>query len=87
VDPDGTVEWRTRELEPAMNVVTVPVRTRGTIATEVGAVPEWILILMGAGATAVALVSRKRTSNAIDTNVPPAAPARPEDHGYASEER
>ncbi|MFF4776822.1 apolipoprotein N-acyltransferase [Microtetraspora fusca] len=87
VDPNGTVEWRTRELEPAMNVVTVPVRTRGTIATEVGAIPEWILILMGAGATAVALVSRKRTSNAIGTDVPPVPPAQPDDHGYASEER
>lgn len=87
VDPDGTVEWQTRELEPAMNVVTVPVRTRDTLATELGAVPEWMLILMGAGATAVAVISRKRTRNVSDVDVPPVPPVRPEGIGDASEER
>ncbi|GLX01659.1 apolipoprotein N-acyltransferase [Microtetraspora sp. NBRC 16547] len=87
VKPDGTVAWRTRELEPAMNVVTVPVRTRDTLATEVGALPEWILILMGAGATAVAVISRKRTRNAAVADVPPVRQARSADLGDASEER
>lgn len=54
VTPDGKVSWRTRELVPDMNVVKVPVRTKETIATRVGALPEWALMLMGAVAVAVA---------------------------------
>ncbi|NUP62042.1 MAG: apolipoprotein N-acyltransferase [Nonomuraea sp.] len=54
VTPDGKVSWRTRELVPDMNVVTVPVRTKETIATRVGALPEWALMMMGAVAVAVA---------------------------------
>ncbi|MBP2703718.1 apolipoprotein N-acyltransferase [Microbispora sp. RL4-1S] len=61
VDPEGTVEWRTAELVPGMNVVDVPVRTKNTLASRVGALPEWTLILMGAGAT-VAAISRRRKS-------------------------
>jgi len=54
VHPDGRVLWRTGELVSAVNVVQVPVRTATTLATRVGALPEWVLILMGAGATASA---------------------------------
>ena len=45
--PDGRVAWRTGELVSAVNVVQVPVRTATTLATRVGALPEWVLILMG----------------------------------------
>jgi apolipoprotein N-acyltransferase len=61
VDPDGKVEWRTKELVPGMNVVDVPVRTKNTLASEVGALPEWVLILMGAAAT-MATIFRRRKS-------------------------
>lgn len=37
-----------------MNVVRVPVRTEQTLATKVGALPEWALMVMGAAAAAVA---------------------------------
>jgi len=62
VAPDGRVEWRTGELVPAMNVVKLPVRTENTLATDVGAIPEWILILMGAGAVAAATFAARRKS-------------------------
>lgn len=62
VDPDGKVTWQTGELVPDRIVVTVPVRTRDTIATKVGALPEWILILMGLGATVTAIPAQWRKS-------------------------
>ncbi|WP_329079398.1 MULTISPECIES: apolipoprotein N-acyltransferase [unclassified Streptosporangium] len=62
VTPSGSIAWRTGELVPAMKVLTVPVRTAQTIATRVGALPEWALILVGAGATAAAW--RRRTPRA-----------------------
>ncbi|GAA4201372.1 apolipoprotein N-acyltransferase [Streptosporangium oxazolinicum] len=62
VTPSGSIAWRTGELVPAMNVLTVPVRTARTIATRVGALPEWALILVGAGAVAAAW--RRRTPRA-----------------------
>jgi apolipoprotein N-acyltransferase len=54
VTPEGTVAWRTGELVADMNVVTVPVRTRNTLAGKIGALPEWALILMGTAALAAA---------------------------------
>ncbi|WP_436759722.1 apolipoprotein N-acyltransferase [Streptosporangium sp. V21-05] len=62
VTPSGSIAWRTGELVPAMNVLTVPVRTARTVATRVGALPEWALILVGAGAVAAAW--RRRTPGA-----------------------
>ncbi|MEU5866053.1 apolipoprotein N-acyltransferase [Nonomuraea sp. NPDC047529] len=60
VTPDGKVSWQTRELVPDMNVVTVPVRTQETIATKVGELPEWALMLMGAVAVGVAALRGRR---------------------------
>ncbi|MFD8530469.1 apolipoprotein N-acyltransferase [Streptosporangium canum] len=54
VTPDGTVAWRTDELVPAANVLRIPVRTAETVATRVGALPEWALILVSVGALAAA---------------------------------
>ncbi|MBB2913708.1 apolipoprotein N-acyltransferase [Streptosporangium becharense] len=65
VTPEGSIAWRTGELVPAMNVLTVPVRTQQTVATRVGALPEWALILVGAGAVAAAL--RRRTAGMART--------------------
>nr|WP_240777924.1 apolipoprotein N-acyltransferase [Nonomuraea basaltis] len=53
VTPDGKVSWQTRELVADMNVVKVPVRTQETIATKVGALPEWALMVMGVAAAGV----------------------------------
>ncbi|MEV0587259.1 apolipoprotein N-acyltransferase [Nonomuraea sp. NPDC050310] len=58
VTPDGKVAWSTAERVRDMTVVTVPVRTAGTLATRLGPAPEWALVL--AGAAAVALGWRRR---------------------------
>jgi apolipoprotein N-acyltransferase len=48
---------------PASTVLTIPVRTAETIATRVGALPEWVLILVGLGA--LAAVWRRRTRSLV----------------------
>src|SRR5690606_5404411 len=63
VTPDGKVSWQTRELVADMNVVTVPVRTQETIATKVGALPEWALMVMGAAAAGVAAWRGRRRAD------------------------
>ncbi|MBG0816735.1 apolipoprotein N-acyltransferase [Planomonospora sp. ID82291] len=60
VTPEGKVVWETRELVQDMAVLRVPVRTRATVATTVGALPEWALILMGTAALAAVPVLRRR---------------------------
>ncbi|MFC4062198.1 apolipoprotein N-acyltransferase [Planomonospora corallina] len=63
VTPDGEVVWRTGELVADTAVLTVSVRTERTVATRVGAVPQWALILVGTVALAmvpVAPVLRRR---------------------------
>ncbi|WP_083502657.1 apolipoprotein N-acyltransferase [Sphaerimonospora mesophila] len=62
VTPDGRVAWRTGELVADMNVVEVPVRTQSTLAARIGALPEWILILIGATATVAAIAKARRNS-------------------------
>jgi apolipoprotein N-acyltransferase len=54
VTPEGRVAWSSKELVDDMTVVKVPIRTEQTVATRVGAVPEWALIAVGAGAIALA---------------------------------
>ncbi|MFJ2033599.1 apolipoprotein N-acyltransferase [Streptosporangium sp. NPDC087985] len=60
VTPEGRVAWRTGELVPAANVLRVPVRSAETVATRVGALPEWALILVSAGALAAGWRRRPR---------------------------
>ncbi len=60
VDPDGKVRWRTAERVADMAVVDVQIRKGETLATRVGALPERALLLIGAGALAVALSRRRR---------------------------
>ena len=61
VGPDGRVGWHTGELVAGMDVLDVPVRTKNTVAAEAGALPEWIMILMGAGATVAAISGRRKS--------------------------
>ncbi|MFG1695056.1 apolipoprotein N-acyltransferase [Nonomuraea sp. NPDC049309] len=63
VTPDGKVSWQTRELVADMNVVKVPVRTKETIATKVGALPEWALMVMGAAAAGFAAWRGRRRAD------------------------
>ncbi|WP_246148043.1 apolipoprotein N-acyltransferase [Nonomuraea turkmeniaca] len=60
VTPDGKVSWQTRELVADMNVVKVPVRTQETLATKVGALPEWALMMGAAAAVVAAWRARRR---------------------------
>ncbi|GIH72850.1 apolipoprotein N-acyltransferase [Sphaerimonospora thailandensis] len=62
VTPDGRIAWRTGELVADMNVVDVPVRTGTTLAARLGALPEWILIFIGATATVAAIAKARRNS-------------------------
>lgn len=64
VGPDGRVRWRTDELVPDMTVVEVPVRTEPTIATRLGAWPEWILIVVGMGVLGAVVLRQRRTNRA-----------------------
>lgn len=59
VDPAGRVVWRTAEKVAGMAVVTVPVRNGETLATRAGALPEWAILLMAAGAVTVAFPRRR----------------------------
>ncbi|SEL79669.1 apolipoprotein N-acyltransferase [Nonomuraea pusilla] len=68
VTPDGKVAWRTRELVADMTVVQVPVRTRETVATRVGAAPEWALMVMGAAAVGAAAWRGRRRGDRMGTD-------------------
>ncbi|GII78066.1 apolipoprotein N-acyltransferase [Sphaerisporangium rufum] len=74
VDPTGQVRWRTAEKVADSTVVEVPVRTGQTLATRLGALPEWTLVLAAALALAAASRPRRPAAPAGDSvdSVPPA---------------
>ncbi|MBO0851282.1 MAG: apolipoprotein N-acyltransferase, partial [Pseudonocardia sp.] len=55
ISPDGTVRTRSALFTPAALVDRVPLRTTVTLATRLGAVPEWVLAAMGVLALGFAL--------------------------------
>lgn len=65
VTPDGKVAWQTKERVADMTVAKVPVRTKTTIATQVGGAPEWALILVGAAAVGVAAWRGRRRDDSV----------------------
>ncbi|MDL5158186.1 apolipoprotein N-acyltransferase [Actinomycetospora termitidis] len=65
IAPDGTVLDRTGELfTPGVLVDEVPLRTTTTLATRLGAVPEWVAAGLAVAAVATALVARRREGRA-----------------------
>jgi apolipoprotein N-acyltransferase len=54
VEPDGRVRTQSGEFVPDIQVAQVPARTARTVADRVGALPEWLLALLGIGAVGVA---------------------------------
>lgn len=60
VQPDGSVTQQTRLFTRDLLVATVPLRSTTTLATRLGAVPEWALTALGAAAVAVTVVQRRR---------------------------
>jgi apolipoprotein N-acyltransferase len=60
VAPDGSVVRRTSLFTPAVVVADIAQRDSATVATRLGAAPEWLLAALGAGALAAALVRGRR---------------------------
>jgi apolipoprotein N-acyltransferase len=58
--PDGHVQARSGELTSETIVADVPLRTSRTLASRVGAAPEWLLAALGLAAAAVATVAARR---------------------------
>ncbi|WP_214105518.1 apolipoprotein N-acyltransferase [Acrocarpospora catenulata] len=57
VSPDGALGWQSAEQVADRTVLTVPVRTRDTLATRLGGLPELVLILVGAAAILAAVAA------------------------------
>ena len=67
IDPDGTVTQSTTQFTPAVLVNRTELRDTVTLATRLGAVPEAVLVALGVGAVAVAVLqSRKRRTAGKD---------------------
>ncbi|MEO3812550.1 apolipoprotein N-acyltransferase [Sphaerisporangium sp. B11E5] len=66
VDHTGKIRWRSAEKVTAKAVLDVQVRTGQTLATRLGPLPEWILLLAGVGALGAAL-ARRRAPRPKDT--------------------
>jgi apolipoprotein N-acyltransferase len=62
IDPDGTVTQSTTQFTPAVLVNRTVLRDTVTLATWLGAVPEWVLVALGVGAVGVAVSRRRRTA-------------------------
>jgi apolipoprotein N-acyltransferase len=62
IDPDGTVTQSTTQFTPAVLVQRTVLRDTVTLATRLGAVPEWVLVAVGVGAVGVAVARRGRTA-------------------------
>jgi apolipoprotein N-acyltransferase len=63
IDTHGTVTWHSRVFTPAVKVATVATGTRHTLATRVGAGPEWVIA--GIGALGILAALRRRRTRRI----------------------
>jgi len=67
ISPDGTVRQRSQLFTPDALVARVPLRSGTTLATRVGAAPEWLLVVLGVGALfLVAWRGRRRREGVED---------------------
>lgn len=62
IAPDGTVEQHTTLFTPDALVARVPLRSGTTLATRLGSLPEWILVVLGVVGLATALARQQRAS-------------------------
>ena len=60
IDPDGTVTQSTKQFTAAVLVNRTVLRDTVTLATALGAAPEWVLVALGVGAIGATAVSRRR---------------------------
>ena len=61
VDADGTVVRRTAEREARTIVTTVQLHEGRTVASRLGAAPEWLLVAAGMGAALAGMLGARRT--------------------------
>jgi apolipoprotein N-acyltransferase len=59
ISPDGTVEQETRLFTPDALVARIPLRSGTTLATRLGAFPEWTLMTLGVVGVVAALMMRR----------------------------
>ncbi|MBF6286380.1 apolipoprotein N-acyltransferase [Nocardia cyriacigeorgica] len=59
ITADGAVRQQTELFVPAALVAQLPLRDSTTLATRLGAAPEWLAIILTAGALAVAAIRRR----------------------------
>jgi apolipoprotein N-acyltransferase len=64
--PDGSVTQQTGLFTPAALVERVPLRAATTLSDRLGASPEWMLVIAGLAALAIALVARRRAHRVGD---------------------
>lgn len=60
VETDGSLSYTSAEAERDIHVAEVPTMQGYTLATRLGAAPEWVLALMGLGAVLAAVVLARR---------------------------
>ncbi len=60
IRPDGSVERRTSLFTPDAMVTEVPLRSETTLATRLGAAPEWALVALGITAVLVGAARQRR---------------------------
>ncbi|MGW7521536.1 apolipoprotein N-acyltransferase [Streptomyces sp. NPDC054796] len=75
VSPDGTVEQRTQEFTRDTLTGSLPLRDDTTVADRVGALPEWVLAMVGVLSCAGALFLGRRTRRRAAGGADPAAQA------------
>ena len=61
IAPDGTVQQRTGLFTADALVADVPLRTTTTLATRLGAAPEWLLVTIGVAALLLAVLRSRRS--------------------------
>jgi apolipoprotein N-acyltransferase len=66
IRPDGTVTQQTGLFTPAALVERVPLRSAATLSDRLGASPEWVMVIAGLAALAIALVARRRAHTVGD---------------------
>lgn len=70
IAPDGAVEQQTKLFTPGALVARVPLRSGTTLATRLGAAPEWVLVALGLLGVAAALVVHSRAAKAGERGGP-----------------
>ncbi|WP_432253706.1 apolipoprotein N-acyltransferase [Streptomyces sp. HNM1019] len=60
VSPDGTIEQRTKEFTQDVLTARIPLRDGKTLADRVGAIPEWVLAMVGVLSSAAAIMIGRR---------------------------